>query len=577
MAYVFPPPSFDSRSQTDSPSPGPPRFSTGAQRPRTPHPPFNQGGSFHSHQRASPKFHQRFPSPSQSHHPQHGRVFPPHGPNFRQQGPYTHHPQSSHQHQGPPGGTIRPLLPEQERIFPGHGHGRQQWKGAGGQHQKFVDRNRQVEKKKKPKKEKILPFYCESCERGFKTQEKLNEHNQEHVKCKGKDCKFEAHWKVVRIHYQNQHGPGSKKIGRLETPEEISKWREARKRLYPTIANMAKKREEGIRRQQSGQVLKTKTFGKMGRSNRGGNQQGERFQGGNVRGRQNKRFHPKDSTDISGESTTSPKKARLDMQDNNKDHVTKSHNLTSDPMSYILEDGESPDEVSNKVSPSQSTSDKVKKRSSSALGALAANYGSDSDQSEEENQDENKPMPSPPKERQNEGKPGTSQQLGRQGWKNKRQRGRNKKRGGNRQNDNGKEQVNRQVINGRKTKQTLLEMLLAPEIRHERNVILQCVRYLRRNNFFNVANKSTKLTSNSMKTDRIMDEQNMNGIKKTTNIDDTDDTVNEEMTRDAVCNANNDEKTEMFTSMEAKTACIEIDNVDGNATITSLSQQIKER
>lgn len=31
---------------------------------------------------------------------------------------------------------------------------------------------------------------------------------------------------------------------------------------------------------------------------------------------------------------------------------------------------------------------------------------------------------------------------------------------------------------------TLLEMLLAPDVRHERNVLLQCVRYVVRNNFF---------------------------------------------------------------------------------------------
>ena len=35
-------------------------------------------------------------------------------------------------------------------------------------------------------------------------------------------------------------------------------------------------------------------------------------------------------------------------------------------------------------------------------------------------------------------------------------------------------------------KSTLLEKLLAPEIRHERNVILQCLRHIVKNNFFGV-------------------------------------------------------------------------------------------
>lgn len=36
----------------------------------------------------------------------------------------------------------------------------------------------------------------------------------------------------------------------------------------------------------------------------------------------------------------------------------------------------------------------------------------------------------------------------------------------------------------RKRRFTLLEKLLEPEIRHERNVILQCVRFVVKNNFF---------------------------------------------------------------------------------------------
>lgn len=46
-------------------------------------------------------------------------------------------------------------------------------------------------------------------------------------------------------------------------------------------------------------------------------------------------------------------------------------------------------------------------------------------------------------------------------------------------------QLNGEFINGRRG--TLLEKLLAKDIRHERNVILQCIRYTVNNNFFGVA------------------------------------------------------------------------------------------
>lgn len=48
----------------------------------------------------------------------------------------------------------------------------------------------------------------------------------------------------------------------------------------------------------------------------------------------------------------------------------------------------------------------------------------------------------------------------------------------------------------RKRKVTLLERLLEPEIRHERNVILQCIRYIVKNNFFDKSEQPTIEVSN---------------------------------------------------------------------------------
>jgi hypothetical protein len=69
----------------------------------------------------------------------------------------------------------------------------------------------QIKDQNKAKKQKIdkrdLPennqFFCEACDRGFKTDEKLKEHVDTHRKCNINGCKFEAAEKLVQIHYKN--------------------------------------------------------------------------------------------------------------------------------------------------------------------------------------------------------------------------------------------------------------------------------------------------------------------------------------------------------------------------------------
>ncbi|XP_049865110.1 nuclear fragile X mental retardation-interacting protein 1 [Pectinophora gossypiella] len=88
-------------------------------------------------------------------------------------------------------------------------------------------------------------YWCETCDRGFPNAGILAKHKQEHETCNIDGCKFTAHPKVITNHIKMQHSSGLfKKIANLKNPEEIEKWREERKKRYPTKINVEKKAAE---------------------------------------------------------------------------------------------------------------------------------------------------------------------------------------------------------------------------------------------------------------------------------------------------------------------------------------------
>lgn len=77
----------------------------------------------------------------------------------------------------------------------------------------------------------FLPFSCDRCDRSFRSKELLDLHIAEHIPCGIDGCTFVAHPKIVEKHIQMQHETGlAEKIMMLNTPEEIQKWKEERKR-----------------------------------------------------------------------------------------------------------------------------------------------------------------------------------------------------------------------------------------------------------------------------------------------------------------------------------------------------------
>ncbi|CAG9784402.1 unnamed protein product [Diatraea saccharalis] len=101
---------------------------------------------------------------------------------------------------------------------------------------------RQYVYKRSPQSNCNTQYWCETCDRNFPSIDLLEKHIQQHQKCNIDGCQFVAHPKVVTKHIQMQHASGLyKKIANLNNPEDIQKWREERKKKYPTKQNVEKK------------------------------------------------------------------------------------------------------------------------------------------------------------------------------------------------------------------------------------------------------------------------------------------------------------------------------------------------
>lgn len=347
---------------------------------------------------------------------------------WTQPGPWSSSPGQPQQHQY---GYHHPHHPH----HPPYPH-RDVWRGSG----------RHQWGKKKQSREPEFSHFCDPCDRGFKTQDKYDEHISQHVKCSVEGCRFTAHEKLVKIHWRNNHAPGAKRI-RLDTAEDIARWREERRRNYPTLRNVEKKQKLVEVKEQRGDVLETPQFGRM--RGRGGAHQ--------------KRPHEE-----------------------------------RDPLAALAHSDPESDKDES-VQQTQAGLTVAPKCVTSALGSLMSSYGDAMTSSESDEDDaavlraslaleENKTLlaaqalpvqrSTAPHEEKHTDRPQQSHHA---------PAGRGRGRGRGRGKGRGRGQSNSDEPQRRRP--TLLEMLLAPDVRHERNVVLQCVRFIVRNGFFGLAGK----------------------------------------------------------------------------------------
>ncbi|KAK7090124.1 FMR1-interacting protein NUFIP1-like [Littorina saxatilis] len=433
--------------------------------------------------------------------------------------------------------------------------------------------NHGQESKKAKTDKRDLPennqFHCETCDRGFNTDEKYQQHVLEHKKCSVDGCRYVAAPKLVDLHYHTQHRTGlAKKIWSLESPEDIQKWIQERKRHFPTKENIARRAADIAERRSRGEKIDTKQFGKMrgrGRGRRGqhgrqrhwendqpqrsssqertgsldsqpdankgdksdrlnhseGNKpgpsqsasspssaisdqsaefcdRGDQAESTQSAASQKRTNHkrPRDKKDEhKSDSLTSPsaaKKSRADenrcVEDSAGIKTDKTSGADLDPLSLLIKDEDG-------MSEEDEDEDDVKPQmlKGKALASLISSYGSDDSKAEADDTDEDDKDEEKRKHDAESGLPTKpSAQLSTHPSTKASSKDSRELRQTNRPQSGAKDQSKKQKQQQQRRqhkpsrKPTLLEMLLAKEIRHERNVIMQCVHYIVKNKFLGV-------------------------------------------------------------------------------------------
>lgn len=368
--------------------------------------------------------------------------------------------------------------------------------------------------------------WCETCDRGFPTAELLQQHNSQHQKCNIDGCQFIAHPKVITKHIQMQHSSGLyKKIANLNNPEDIQKWREERKKKYPTKANIEKKEAENKEKIERGEKMALKRdrrTDKRGPTDQGPRKRNHSFDRRNQNPRMNRRnFKDHTGTTNNNQNNTQPAKkiprtipsAPVPAEKNKLKpfagilSIVMDHEAadTDEPLQCNDDLFEDDEEIVPTPKETTTTQEPIV---CGALTSLMCDYGtSDEDAEEKENEVIAKSTEKTNQSQVNddnkikaalEDKPDTIE---------------------NNESDNdapeeikiektnvehetsqeavvkSKEKVLKTTLPvkkperndykvKRKIPSTLLQKLLYKEIRQERNIVLQCIRYIKKNNYF---------------------------------------------------------------------------------------------
>ncbi|KAL8574489.1 hypothetical protein ACOMHN_060159 [Nucella lapillus] len=326
--------------------------------------------------------------------------------------------------------------------------------------------------------------------------------------------KTEVDFDFVSSSLSKQHRTGvAKKIWSMDTAEDIKKWIADRKRNYPSEENLARKEKERAEKTARGELITNKQFGKIRGRGQG---RGQGCRGHPYRGRGGHRGndHSHDDTEesqtesnrltgadgpmngsltreegVNGKGSCSQEKAAMQppakkrkMGDDAAEGSRKEKGDSRDPLSALISSGDDSSSDGDSTTPVQNLG--------GGLSSLMASY--DDPQKEDgkltvgaEGSSSHRQAPSIDAPRHQDGNSQRGFEPAEEETFAPRPR--------HRETDPDWVRRNRRCQQQKYRKNTLLERLLADEIRHERNVLLQCVHYIVNNNFLGALDGKTDI------------------------------------------------------------------------------------
>lgn len=228
--------------------------------------------------------------------------------------------------------------------------------------------------------------WCDLCERGFKFPHQLEKHRSEHEKCWFENCTFEGHTQLLKKHIEVQHQSGLfQRIIKVETDEDIEKWREERRKRYPTASNIEARRLAQEERLKRGERIDepTSRFGNMNTRKRA--QQHRSLPAA----KPNESIEPCVTNDVVAKKRNDHKNRRRPRQRNKTNRLAKkersecgkkneSETTQNEPTVTAM--------VNTETASCVATAPPAEKmaQNSSALAAIMGMYGSESDSNDED-------------------------------------------------------------------------------------------------------------------------------------------------------------------------------------------------
>ncbi|KAL9708037.1 hypothetical protein quinque_011555 [Culex quinquefasciatus] len=347
-------------------------------------------------------------------------------------------------------------------------------------------------------------LWCEKCDFNSRTEEELARHCAEHRGCDVEGCTFVGHPGVMKRHWRLVHDEQRQQekaqTDTKQSPEEIDAWREQRRKRYPTKENVERRQQAQEERFSRGERIEEdkRRFANRNqqqqeppREGSGGGPRNFRNEGGRGRKkfRQRKINGPTEESEENGED-----EGRVGFKGTSglKDYKEKVKTALSLLTGYGSDSGETSSEqeeeppaeekVDIKDDPGLSEGE-ITEQDSATINPESLHI------SEEEEDGEIESVPeveqTPEKEQTEDQPPTTDEKSG-----NRRNRNRKRKNQTKPEDQPKPVKVVKPLLDYSKLRyarqNTMLEKLLDKDIRHERNVLLQCVRFVVDNKFFGI-------------------------------------------------------------------------------------------